>query len=76
MNINENSASSLSQNAKIQEWLEQGNGITAMDALDRFGCFRLASRISDLRKKLSIADRWVKTSTGKRVKEYYLVTTE
>lgn len=39
------------QNAKILEYLNNGNTITSLEALNLFGCFRLASRISDLKKK-------------------------
>jgi len=37
------------QNDKILSYLEEGNSISPMDALNHFGCFRLASRIHDLR---------------------------
>jgi len=40
-----------SQNKRILEYLEDGNVITPMEALTLFGCMRLASRISDLKKK-------------------------
>jgi hypothetical protein len=39
------------QNAMILEYLESGSPITALEALNRFGCFRLASRIADLRRE-------------------------
>lgn len=39
------------QNEKILKYLRtHKRGITQMDALERFGCMRLASRISDLRQ--------------------------
>ena len=37
-----------SQCAAIRRHLEAGNSITAVQALDAFGCFRLAARIKDL----------------------------
>ncbi len=37
------------QKQKILEWLKSGKSITAMGALGQFGCYRLASRINDLR---------------------------
>jgi hypothetical protein len=44
-----------------------------MIALNLFGCFRLPSRICDLKQQgMKITDRWKTTSTGKRVKEYLL----
>jgi hypothetical protein len=39
----------LTQNDKILSYLEEGNSISPIDALNHFGCFRLASRIHDLR---------------------------
>lgn len=39
-----------SQCARILSRLEAGETITALQALDLFGCNRLAARISDLRK--------------------------
>lgn len=40
-----------SQNIEILNYLKKGNKLTAMDALHKFSCFRLASRINDLRKE-------------------------
>ena len=39
----------MSQCKDILRHLETHRGITAIVALDRYGCFRLAARISDLR---------------------------
>lgn len=73
MNNNPNRESSESQCAKIKDWLEQGNVIDGMTALNLFGCFRLPSRICDLKQRgMKITDRWKTTKTGKRVKEYLL----
>jgi hypothetical protein len=46
----ENEKKIASQNDKILEWLKTGKAITPIDALNMFGCFRLAARIADLRK--------------------------
>ena len=73
MNINPNEKSSESQCAMIKDWLESGKAIDGMVALNLFGCFRLPSRIHDLKERgMKITDRWKTTSTGKRVKEYLL----
>ena len=40
----------MNQTKEILSWLEQGNSITPILALERFGCFRLGARIWDLRK--------------------------
>lgn len=42
---------SLSQNRLIKAALENGESLTPMDALRRFGCFRLGARIADLKKQ-------------------------
>ena len=61
-----------SQQEQIKECLLEGNSITAMEALDLFGCFRLASRISDLKKQgLNIESRKVQKGE-KWVSEYRL----
>jgi len=74
MNNNENKTSSETQNAKILAWLEQGNKITALQALKEFGCFRLASRIHDLREKgWNITKEMIILPNGKRVAEYSLL---
>lgn len=74
MNDNENLQSSESQNKKIAAWLQAGNSITQMEALKMFGCFRLASRINDLRQRfgLRIVTGRVTTPNGKRVASYSL----
>lgn len=51
----------MSQETKILAYLKAGNSITPMVALQKFGCFRLASRVKDLRDSgYSISVRRVK----------------
>ena len=70
-NNNDNLASCQSQNARIAAYLEAGNSITQMEALNLFQCFRLASRISDLRNRgLQIITEKILTPSGKRVASY------
>lgn len=40
----------MNQCERIIEYIEQNGSITQLDALREFGCMRLASRISDLKK--------------------------
>lgn len=40
-----------SQKQLILDYLLEGNEITPMDALNKFGCFRLGARIADLKKR-------------------------
>lgn len=39
------------QAGNIQKYLEAGNSLTSIEAYEKFGCTRLASRIFDLRKR-------------------------
>lgn len=40
----------MSQNKNILNYLSKGKVITPLDALKKFGCFRLSGRIYDLKK--------------------------
>ena len=51
----------------IKKFLEDGNSITALDALNRFQCNRLASRICDLKDSGMYID--VNSSSFKMAKE-------
>lgn len=75
MNANMNIRTSESQNRKIYEFMLGGGKITGLEALEKFGCMRLASRISDIRKRhpeVSIKSARTLTPTGKRVAQYYI----
>jgi len=63
--------STSSQSSEILAYLKGGNTITPLEALNKFGCLRLAARISDLKKGHPISGRMV-TRNGKTFKEYYL----
>lgn len=41
----------MSQQDAILEALKRGETLTPKDALERFGCFRLAARVRDLREQ-------------------------
>ena len=62
-----------SQCSKILHDLIAGKRITPIDALEKYGCFRLSARIKDLRK-----DGWVikteivRTRSRKRMAQYYM----
>jgi len=61
------------QLAHLFAWLSIGRSITALQALENFGCARLAARIHNLRSQgYGIADEFIETDTGKRVKQYWL----
>ena len=39
------------QTEQIKQYLDQGHTLTAIEALEKFHCFRLASRIYDLKQE-------------------------
>lgn len=72
-NINENHRKSKSQTSRILEWMLFGNSITPLEALNRFGCFRLGARISDIKALgYDVKSEFVTTPSEKKVKRYYL----
>ncbi len=50
-NNNVNASESATQCQRIAAALERGETISPVDALNRFGCFRLGARIYDLQNK-------------------------
>lgn len=76
-NVNLNEATSVAQTKLIAAHLLAGHTITQQDAYEAFKCFRLASRINDLRNKgYGIKTTTVVTTTGKRVAEYSMTEEE
>jgi len=63
----------MSQSDEILKALQHGDRLTPLDALTRFNCMRLASRISDLKQKgNTIHTRTIQTPSGKSVSEYWM----
>lgn len=61
----------MSQDNQILNHLKSGNTITALESINLFGCYRLASVINRLRNQGEpIEKEMITTSTGKRVAEY------
>lgn len=59
------------QNSRILAHLKDGRSLTPIEALNLFGCFRLAARIHDLKKAGNeIVCEEVETENGKRVASY------
>jgi hypothetical protein len=64
-----------SQAQVILDYLLGGNELTALDALNHFGCFRLAARIHELRKDgHAIEEKIVTAHNGKRYASYFIKT--
>jgi hypothetical protein len=62
----------MSQSLKILKHLKSGKSITQMEALNLYGCMRLASRINDLREIYPIHTTMIYKS-GKKFASYSLV---
>jgi hypothetical protein len=61
------------QNEQIKAYLSKGKSITPLDALNKFGCFRLSARIKNLRDEgLKIATKYV-TIKGKTFASYSVI---
>jgi hypothetical protein len=60
------------QKQQIRAYLSKGKAITPIDALSKFGCFRLSARIADLRNEgLNIVTKYV-TKDNKTFASYKL----
>ena len=58
--------SESSQNRAILEYLESGGSLSTIDALEKFGSFRLSARINNLRNQgHNIKTEKFKTPSGK-----------
>jgi hypothetical protein len=56
----------------IALYLESGHELTPMQALEMFGCFRLAARIKDLRQRGLSIETLDREANGKRFAAYRL----
>jgi hypothetical protein len=63
---------SSSQNQEILEALMSGQRLTALDALERHHCFRLAARIHDLRKAGHDIEEETICHNAKRYSRYFI----
>lgn len=65
-----------SQRAQIRRYLEDGETLTSLQALQMFGCARLASRIGEIKSELAAKDQFrivtemIQVSPKKRVARY------
>jgi hypothetical protein len=61
----------MSQNKQIADYLNKGKKLTPIDALNKFGCFRLAARIADLRNEgMNIVTNTIKLENKKQIAQY------
>ena len=61
----------MSQNKQIADYLNKGKKLTPIEALNKFGCFRLAARIADLRNEgMNIVTNTIKLDNNKQIAQY------
>lgn len=63
----------MTQTEMIRTHLESGRDITPIDALQQYGCFRLAARINELRKAGLDIETTTEQRNGKAWAKYRLV---
>ena len=63
----------MTQDERVLDYLEQGNRITPLEALDLFQTMRLGAIIHRLKKHHDIRSLFVRLPNGKHVKQYWLV---
>ena len=69
-----NELKTMTQTERVHEYLKRNDGITPIEALNRLGIFRLASRISDLKKEgvdIKKKSKKVKNMFGEQVTVAY-----
>ena len=72
-NVNWNPETSATQANMIGAYLMEGNHITPLEALNKFGSLRLSAVIFVLRERgYKINSQRIKTSTGKWVADYWI----
>lgn len=75
-NVNLNESECRSQKNQILAYLLTGKSLTQLEALYKFGCMRLASRINDLRNDgWGVLTESIKLNSGKIVACYRMPTT-
>ena len=63
----------MNQNQQILKHIQEHGSINPLMALERYGCMRLAARISELREKgHKIETRIMKSHNNTAYAEYYL----
>lgn len=62
-----------SQAQQIRRYLERGNKITPLEALNLFGCFRLSARIHDIKESGCNVNTEIIDVNGKKVAQYSIL---
>ena len=61
------------QKQQIQNYLQTGKPLTPIQALNKFGCFRLAARIADLRNDGLVIATKIISKKGKNYASYSII---
>ena len=62
-----------SQNKRIAEYLSKGKRITSLQAMNDYGCMRLARVVGDLKALgMDIKSKLITVKSGKRVAQYWI----
>jgi hypothetical protein len=72
INGRDTSSKARSQANHILEYMLQGGRLTPLEALNKFGSFRLGARIWDLKRKGYDVKRRLTKVNGKKVAEYWI----
>lgn len=62
----------MSQNESILRWPRKGRSLTALQALERFGCLRLAARVRNLKDAGHPVRSRLVHRAGKKWAEYWM----
>ena len=74
--LDSNTTQPVGQKARIRAALLNGERLTAIAALDRFGCMRLAAVVHALRQSgLAVSSERVKTGRGATIAAYSVAQT-
>lgn len=69
-----NETCTVTQKQAVLSYLQTGERLTGLQALEMFGCIRLSARIKELKDSgHNIKSEKIKVSNGKRVASYRLV---
>ena len=66
----------MTQTQAIYEYLKQGNSLTPLEALEKFGCFRLGARIWELKDQGFNIQKTMVRNNGKHFASYKLIRQE
>lgn len=62
----------MNQILAISNYLKSGNSLTALEALNMFGCMNLKGRIWDIKQFMPVEKKMIMLESGKRVARYYV----